>query len=303
MPLNRRNFLSQSSACLAVAGSLQFARGGSASGNNSASQAVIGLPEDWRSLRKVDCHQHIGPTAQGAAYGDADLVIEGANALGIDQSCTSRPTFKMAAPAEVREANDMILAAMKRHPGRILGYCFLIPGFRETLPELERCLDAGMIGVKLYNQFKYSDPVCVPIVERCIDRRIPLLGHAGHLCDPPTIIRQPNISDAAEFCTLAHRYPELMLIHAHVNGGGDWEWTIKRLRDCDNVYLDTSGSVLDERTIEMAVETLGHERVVFGTDTLFETGVGKILSARLSEEQRQAIFAGNMQKILDQRKT
>jgi len=262
----------------------------------------IGLPSDWRSIRKIDCHMHLAPSARGGAHGDADNVIEGANAMGIELLCTSRPTPNMATPAEVRELNDLILAGMKRHPGRILGYCFLIPGYKETIPELERCLDAGMIGVKLYNQFKYSDPVCNPIVERCIERRVPILGHAGHLCDPPTIKRQPNISDASEFCKLAHRYPEATLIHGHLHGGGDWEWTIKGLRDCPNVYLDTSGSVLDERTIEMAVDVLGHKRIVFGTDTMLETGVGRILSAQLTREQRHDIFAGNMQRILDRRR-
>ena len=304
MNLNRRGFLRQSQSCLALAaGSPFLVRELHAAAEMADPTLVTGLPADWRSIRKIDCHMHIAPSPQDGPHGNVDAAIDGANAVGIDQLCTSRPTTAMASSAEVRQANDMILAAMRRHPGRILGYCFLIPGQAETLPELERCLDAGMIGVKLYNQFKYSDPVCYPIVERCIELRVPILGHAGHVCDPPTINRQPNISDASEFCKLAQRYPEAMLIHAHICGGGDWEWSIKRLRNCDSVYLDTSGSVLDERTIDMAVETLGHQRILFGTDTLMETGVGKILSANLTAEQRQAVFAGNMQQILERRKT
>ena len=299
MRLSRREILQRSPACLALIASSPALRQLEAAATDSVPK---GLPKNWRNIRKIDCHQHISPSQSGP-FGNVDLVIEGANAVGIDQLCTSRPTPRMASPQDVREANDMILAAMKRHPGRILGYCFLIPGQRETPSELERCLDAGMIGVKLYNQFKYSDPICYPIVERCIERGVPILGHAGHLCDPPTIKRQPNISDASEFCKLAARYPEAMIIHAHICGGGDWEWSIKRLRNCNSVYLDTSGSVLDEGTIDLAVETLGHQRILFGTDTLIETGVGKVLSAQLTEEQLQAVFAGNMQQILERRKS
>ncbi len=303
MQLNRRIFLSRTSSCMAVAAGSPLALIQNAAGEDVASDTgTTGLPADWKSIRKIDCHMHVAPSPRDGDHGNADVIIESANALGIDQLCTSRPTSKMAPHAEVRAANDLVLAAMKQHPGRILGYCFLIPGYKQTLPELERCLDAGMIGVKLYNQFKYSDPVCYPIVERCIEQRVPILGHAGHLCDEPTIKRQPNISDAAEFCKLAQRYPEAMLIHGHLHGGGDWEWTIKRLRNCANVYLDTSGSVLDEHTIEVAVEILGHKRIVFGTDTVLETGVGRILSAKLTAEQRQDIFARNMQTILDRRK-
>jgi predicted TIM-barrel fold metal-dependent hydrolase len=304
MQFDRRDFLSRTTSCLAAAASVSLAldRGTAAAASSDEAEAT-GLPADWRSIPKIDCHMHIAPSPQDGDHGDADNVIEGANALGIDLLCASRPTSKMAPPDEVREVNDLILAAMKRHPGRILGYCFLIPGYEETMPELERCLDAGMMGVKLYNQYKYSDPICYPIVERCIEQRIPFLGHAGHLCDPPTIKRQPNISDASEFCKLASRYPEAMLINGHLHGGGDWEWTIKQLRDRENVFLDTSGSGLDAHSIETAIDVLGHERIIFGTDTMLETGVGRVLSARLTSEQREDIFAGNMQRILDRRKT
>lgn len=304
MKVDRRKFLGRTGSCLAAASSPIALSQVVAGAESTDDVASTGLPADWRNMRKIDCHMHVAPSAiLDSAHGNADIVIEGANALGIELLCTSRPTDKMAPPEEVRRVNDLVLAAMKRHPGRILGYCFLIPGYKETIPELERCLDAGMIGVKLYNQFKYSDPVCNPIVERCIEQRVPILGHAGHLCDPPTIKRQPNISDAAEFCELSKRYPEAMLIHGHLHGGGDGEWNIKRLRDCPNVYLDTSGSVLDANTIELAVNILGHKRLLFGTDTMLEAGVGRILSAQLSSEQRADIFAGNMQRILDRRKS
>ncbi|MCP4782587.1 MAG: amidohydrolase [Fuerstiella sp.] len=304
MQFDRRGFLSRTSSCVAAAASSPLVLSQVEAGTDSADGAVAtGLPVDWKSMRKIDCHMHVAQSARDGDHGDADTVIEAANALGIELLCTSRPINRMAPPAEVRSVNDLVLAAMKRHPGRILGYCFLIPGHKETIPELERCLGAGMIGVKLYNQYKYSDPVCNPIVERCIEEQVPILGHAGHLCDPPTIKRQPNISDASEFCKLAKRYPEAMLIHGHLHGGGDWEWNIKGLRDCRNVYLDTSGSVLDAQTIEMAIDVLGHERIVFGTDTMLETGVGRILSAQLTSVQREAIFAGNMQRILDRRKS
>ena len=306
MPFDRRKFMSRTSLCLAAAASLPLTLNRVVAGSESASDAeATGLPSGWRNTRKIDCHMHVARSVRDGEHGNVDVVIEAANALGIELLCTSRPITNNidSSPEAVRIANDLILAAMKRHPGRILGYCFLIPGYKETIPELQRCLDAGMIGVKLYNQFKYSDPICHPIVEHCIKWQVPILGHAGRLCDPPTIKRQPNISDASEFCKLSKRYPEVMLIHGHLHGGGDGEWNIKRLRDCPNVYLDTSGSVLDANTIELAVNVLGHKRIVFGTDTKLETGVGRILSAQLSSEQRADIFAGNMQRILDRRKT
>jgi predicted TIM-barrel fold metal-dependent hydrolase len=68
------------------------------------------------------------------------------------------------------------------------------------------------------------------------------------------------------------------------------------------VYLDTSGSVIDEGMIEIAVREFGAERLLFGTDMTMEGGVGKIFGADITEEQREMIFWKNMKGILERRK-
>ena len=266
----------------------------------------VGLPKDWRRMRKIDMHNHIvDPVSRtGANWRRVEDLIEAAEILGIEKLCCSRPITggAMAEIDEVREANDAVLAAMKRYPNRVAGFCFIQPGNGSAaLDEIERCLDLGMIGVKLYNQFKYTDPMVFPVAEKCIAKRIPLLGHSGHVTDPKTLAQQPKISDSLDFCQLSGRYPELMLILGHVNGGGDWQWAIKGLRDCPNVYVDTSGSVLENDTIEMCVRELGHERVLFATDQTMEGCVGKILSADITSSQREDIFFRNAQKILERK--
>lgn len=268
----------------------------------------VGLPAGWRRMRKLDAHSHV---MQGVHRPDADWtpvenLIEAADYLGIDTLYCSRPlTGGVLAEIEaVRDANDSVLAAMKRYPGRIAGYCFVQPGNgAAALTEIDRCLDAGMIGIKLYNQFKYNDPSVFPIAEKCIERRIPFLGHSARLTDPKTLAAQPKTSNALEFGELSGRYPELLLILGHINGGGDWEWEIKALREFPNVYLDTSGSVQEADTIGLCVRELGHHRLLFATDLTMEGGVGKILSASLTQEQREDIFWRNFQRILDRRMT
>jgi predicted TIM-barrel fold metal-dependent hydrolase len=265
-----------------------------------------GLPSGWRSMRKFDVHNHVMYSVHepDADWSRVENLIEAAEILGIERLCCSRPISGgvMAEIADVRSANDSVLAAMKRYPERISGFCFVQPGNGPAaLEEIERCLAGGMIGVKLYNQFRYTDPMVFPIAERCIDRRIPFLGHSAHLTDAKSIAAQPKTSDSLDFCELSMRYPELMLILGHINGGGDWEWAIKGLRGCSNVYLDTSGSVLEQDTIEMCVRELGHERLLFATDMTMEGCVGKILSAELTPDQREDIFWRNLQRILDRR--
>jgi hypothetical protein len=122
-------------------------------------------------------------------------VIEAARALGIVKLCCSRPITagKMADIQEVREANDSVLAAMKRYPDRISGFCFVQPGNgQQALDEIERCREAGMIGVKLYNQYRYDDPIVFPIAKCCIQHKIPLLVDSAHLTDPNSIAHQPR---------------------------------------------------------------------------------------------------------------
>jgi uncharacterized protein len=273
---------------------------------NSTNLAQVGLPAHWRQMRKIDVHNHVLDPVHNpdASWKRTENTLEAAKILGIEKLCCSRPITGglMAGAADVREANDSVLAAMRRYPETIAGFCFIQPGNGQAaLDEIQRCADGGMIGVKLYNQFKYSDPIVFPIAEKCIELRIPLLGHSAHLTDAKSRAAQPKTSDSFDFCQLSWRYPELMLVLGHINGGGDWEWAIKGLRDCPNVFLDTSGSVLENDTIEMCVRELGHERLLFATDQTMEGGVGKILSAHITPEQREDIFWRNADKILQRR--
>jgi len=252
---------------------------------------------------RIDFHSHVDGKDGKLDEASCDQLIEAADKLGIDKMCCSRPIPRgMPEPDEIRECNDYVLQAMKRHPDRIFGLCFLVPGwYRESLEELDRCLDQGMIGIKLYNQYRINDPAVFPIIEKAIDLQIPILEHAGHPVDSTTRQRQPNISDGVHFADLARRYPEAMLVMGHIGGGGDWEWSLQAIVETPSVYADTSGSVIDEGMIEYAVRLLGAERLLFACDMSEEAGVGKILAADITEEEREAIFWRNADAILAKR--
>jgi predicted TIM-barrel fold metal-dependent hydrolase len=190
---------------------------------------------------------------------------------------------------------------MRRFPGRVLGYAFVNPGYsREAVEEVRRCVeDRGFVGIKLYNDYLVSEPVVRPVIELAIQLRIPILHHAGHVSWLPA--PQPRISDGAAFAEVARRYPEAMLICAHICGGGDWEWQIKALRNASSVYLDTSGSVVDEGVVEMAADLLGVDRLLFACDMSMTASTGRMRSARLSDADKQKILGGNMASILERR--
>jgi predicted TIM-barrel fold metal-dependent hydrolase len=308
MTTNRRDFLRRAGTALGTLGVAGMAHGAGAAREVGKAPTAMGggLPQGWRAVKKLDAHNHVfAPVNRpNADWSEVEAMIEAAEILGIERLFCSKPVTAgaLAAIELVRAANDAVLAAMKRYPKQIAGYCFVQPGNgKASLDEIERCVAAGMIGVKLYNQFKYSEPAVFAVAEKCIQRRILFLGHSGHVTDLRTQQAQPKISDSLDFCALSRRYAELPLILGHIQGGGDWEWSIKALRDCPNVYVDTSGSVLEDDAIERCVRELGPKRVLFATDQTMEGGVGKILSADLTVEQREDIFWRNFQRLLDRR--
>jgi predicted TIM-barrel fold metal-dependent hydrolase len=267
--------------------------------------ALAGLPAPAATLRGlaplvIDAHNHLHHHRSPTWAEDDRKLIDAAGRLGIQQLCCSILPPERPTPREgFYECNRWVLEAMKRFPDRILGYCFVNPGYgQEALDEVRRCVEErGFIGVKLYNDYKVTSPVVAPLLELAARMKFPILQHAGHTSWLPS--PQPEISDAGDLAEAARRFPETTLICAHVCGGGDWEWSIKALRDANSVYFDTSGSVADEGTVEMAVEVLGAERVLFATDLSFTASVGRLIGARIAPAQKRLVLGGNMQRIID----
>ena len=250
----------------------------------------------------IDAHSHLHHRSRPSWREDDRKLIDAADKLGIDQLCCSILPPERPTPLDgFRQCNEWLAEAIKRFPKRILGYCFVNPGFvKETRDEVRRCIEErGFIGVKLYNDYRCTEPVLYPLVELAIELKIPILHHAGHTMWLPQ--PQPRISDGGDLAELAKRYPEAMLICAHICGGGDWEWTLKALRNAPTVYLDTSGSVIDEGVVEAAVRTLGADRLLFACDMSMTASVGRLRGADISEADRAKIAGSNMAKILGKR--
>ena len=298
--LSRRKFLVQSAGATLAWG---VANEGSAKGQIRVEPATAPPTRLDSPLRVIDCHAHLFHRSRTSWETDERKLIEAADKLGIDQLCCSILTPRRPATAEgFRECNQWVADAVRRFPGRVLGYCYVNPGRgKEALHEIRRCVeDWGFIGIKLYNEYTCTEPVVFPIVELAVELRVPILHHAGHL--HYALEDQPRISDGGHLAELGRRYPEAKLICAHVGGGGDWEWTIKALRQARSVFLDTSGSVTDEGVVEMAVRILGADRVVFGCDMSMTAGMGKMRGANVSAADRARILGGNMAEILRERK-
>lgn len=75
-----------------------------------------------------------------------------------------------------------------------------------------------------------------------------------------------------DFCVFANRYPETKTITSHLGCGfdGSMEHQIRaiEMNEHDNLFTDTSSSrSIMHRLIEFAVERIGSEKILFGTDS------------------------------------
>ncbi len=268
-----------------------------------SSPSSYNIMKEVMKYRKIDAHEHVG------LGGTVESQIDIADRLNIEKLVISKPipdlsgTIK-ATPDEVRKCNDVVLDAMKKHPGQYLGQVYVNPVYgKESLEEINRCTGEGMVGLKVYYQVKISDPLFYPVIEKMIDLKMIILMHAvtaigfaGHR--PKYGNQQPNASTAEDFIEAAKRYPEAMFQYAHTGGGGDWEYTCKAIKDFPNIYVDTSGSNNEGSMIDFVLKYLGEDRMFFGTDNSYYQGVGVILSSGLNDIQKKKIFFDNYNNIL-----
>ena len=201
-------------------------------------------------------------------------------------------------PADLPYGNDALLALARDYPNRVRGYVTVNPNYTtHARGEIRRCLDAGMIGIKLAASRRADDPLLDPIAALARERRVPVLQHIWQhrRHDWPG----QEASDATELCTLARRHPDVAFILAHIGGGGDWLHSLHAVADVPNVYVDLSGSGVDGGMLEACVESVGVNRLLWGTDITMETGWAKLryLETFLSKDEMALVRWKNAARI------
>lgn len=265
-------------------------------------QEKYNLMKEVMRYRKIDAHAHIY-----WASDSPETQLDFGRRLGIEKQVISRYLDVMpGTPDQFRKFNDLTIKAIKKFPNQLLGGFVLNPVFkRESLDEIQRCADAGMIGTgELYYQVKINDPLYFPIIEKLIDLKMIIHSHGecqlgvGGYRMKYNGYKQPNTSIPEDFVEIAKRYPEGVFQYAHIGMGGDWEYECKLFKDCPNIYVDTSGSNNAEYMIDFAVEQLGEDRLFFASDNSYYQGVGKILASNLTDAQKKKVFFDNYNNIL-----
>ncbi|WP_435320905.1 amidohydrolase family protein [Haloarchaeobius sp. TZWSO28] len=252
----------------------------------------------------IDCHLHLWATDTSTPEKRAERAEQ------LRQEMELHGVEKIALIGEVgttveecREHNRTVAKYVEEHPDLFYGWARVDPGLGEdAVAEFRRAvMEDGLVGLKHHfydgTPVNISDPEFFPLAEAAVEMDVPIIAHVMQRLERDKENWDDSEAYTEDVVELAERYPDLTLISAHIVAGGDPEYRIKNVADVENVILDISGSNCEAGVIEMAAEYIGVDRLVYGTDTWMQPGVGKLEGLDLTPEQRAEI-AYNFETLL-----
>ena len=207
-----------------------------------------------------------------------------------------------------RANNDYILEAEDRYPDRLVGLCCLDPAAPGAAAEVERCLAAGMEGMGELAFYTGGIEAAdldrlAPLMDLCQDKLVLIHTNepVGHVYPGKT----PNT--LRQIYDLVGRFPQNRIVLAHWGGGIFFYSLLKKevRQRLANVWFDTAASpfLYDERIWNVARDTVGVEKILFGTDfpLLRAPRYRKDLDASaLTAAEQAAVLGGNATQLLSQ---
>ena len=206
-----------------------------------------------------------------------------------------------------REANDCLLDAAARYPGRIAAFCSVHPGWGEdALREVERCADAGAVGIGELHPTSQgidlaSDESFAPIARFAAERGLLVAVHGS---EPVGHIYPGKGSTTPErLLAAAQRFPDVRWVFAHWGGGLPFHALMPEVKEAlANTYFDSAASpfLYDARVFDVAVRAVGADRVLFGSDypLLSASRVMEQARSTLDAAAAQAVLGGNAARLL-----
>lgn len=194
--------------------------------------------------------------------------------------------------------NKLTLEAIKNYPGRLVGLVWVNPHDGErALEEIDEAINRwGFKGIKMHpliHSFLPDQDIVYPIMDKARRYSIPVLFHCGH----------PPWSLPWHFGNLADVYPDVTIILGHMGHGHIVyiNGSIDVARRHENIVLETSAMPM-HRKIREAVEKVGEERVIYGSDMPFghpSFELKKVEVSGLSKRQLELVLRENARRIFN----
>lgn len=190
--------------------------------------------------------------------------------------------------------DNRAVAACARQSERIIPCACVNPRLEdEATAELERCLgEDSMQGLKLMSAnhgYVVSSEAANDCVEIARSHGVPVTVHS-----------QGTPSHPLEIGVLARRFPDVPFIMDHM-GHRYWRGqALDAARLADNLFLGTCIAAFEPGSIRDAIDAVGAERVLFGTNAPSahpDLAAESIARLGLPDDQFDLIMGGNLARI------
>lgn len=270
--------------------------------------AHIYPPEFERDRDKIAEHEpwfDILTRSKVNKWGTAEEFVLTLDANGIESGFVT--SFAFHDQGLCRVANDYVLDAARRYPGRIRPLAVVSPSRPGADEEIARCAEAGAAGVgELFPDGQNLDISDMSqtwrLVSACHEHGLFILFHiaeqAGHQYPGKGCY---GADKAAKFCM---NHPEAKVVFAHFGGG---LWAFEAMPEMklalSNAYYDTAAWpwLYGPEVIDAIFAIGAGHKILFGSDwpILEFPRYEKLLACtKLNDEQKTALLCGNVQKLL-----
>lgn len=237
-------------------------------------------------MKKIDFHAHIGDFP-----GLFNVRITADDLVKLNKEYEVEKTVISTIP------NELTKEAVKKYPRELIGLYFANPFEGEkAVKELRKYVkEFGFKGVKLhplFGSYVASDEIVYPIIEEARKLDIVVQIHSGH----------PPFSLPWSIGELAEVFPDAKIVLIHMGHGHAVyiQAAINVAKKFDNLYLETSGMPMHTK-IKEAYETVGEDRVLYGSDIPFHhpsVEIQRVKVSGLDEEGLRKVFYENAKKLL-----
>lgn len=244
----------------------------------------------------VDSHGHFGTHVDFPATKiDAESMIEVMDLLNIERLAV---TSTRACYNDCPRGNAEIDELLKQYPQRFLGYITVNPNPPgQALQQLERWAHFHQPPlIKLHpalHHYPVTGPHCRPIWDYANATGAVVLVHTWDSdpdCGP---LLFPDIANQ-------HPRARILLGHSGVTWRG-YHQAMEAAAKAPNLYLELCGSQRHRLIVERAVDRVGAERILFGSDMPYleaSMTLAHVLTARISDAAKEKILRTNFLRLI-----
>lgn len=245
-------------------------------------------------MKIIDCHCHLGRYFNFNVPGHSpEDMIKSMDNTGVEKSCISP---HMSLTSDIEKGNAFMMETVRKYPERFVGFLTYNPHFPDLMAsELPVYFQTpGIKGVKIHqgtHKTTLKNPAYRNIYSFADKYNIPIMIHTWSM---ETI---KNIEE------ISAEYTNAVFLMGHFGALPDnMKYAAKVINSRNNVYGDTTVSMMYEKNVEWLVEIAGEDKVLYGTDMPFidpRVCLGRVLYSDLSQSIKEKILGRTMDTILE----